>query len=69
MEAKEIYDVSSLATVQSAFIRSRYYMQLDKTWRIFFNVVKIFQKFLYENTLKVRHTSHKMEHFFRLLKK
>ena len=45
-------------------------MQLDETLRIFFNAVKIFQKFLYENTLKVRHVSHKMEHFFfRLLKK
>ena len=39
-------------------------MQLDKTLRIFFNAVKIFQKFLYENTLKVRHASHKIEHFF-----
>ena len=39
-------------------------MQLDKTLRIFFNAVKIFQKFLYENTLKVRHASHKIEPFF-----
>ena len=39
-------------------------MQLDKTLRIFFNDVKIFQKFLYENTLKVCHASHKIEHFF-----
>ena len=39
-------------------------MQLDKTLRIFCNAVKIFQKFLYENTLKVRHASHKIEHFF-----
>ena len=44
-------------------------MQLDKTLTIFFNTVKIFQKFLYENTLKVRHASHKIENFFRLLKK
>ena len=39
-------------------------MQLDKTLRIFFNAVKIFQKFLYENTLKVCHASHKIEPFF-----
>ena len=39
-------------------------MQLDKTLIIFFNAVKIFQKFLYENTLKVRHASHKIEPFF-----
>ena len=32
-------------------------MQLDKTLRILFNVVKIFQKFLYENTLKIRQKS------------
>ena len=44
-------------------------MQLDKTLRIFFNAVKIFKKFLYKNTLKVRHASHKIEHFFILLKK
>ena len=44
-------------------------MQLDKILRIFFSAVKIFQKFLYENTLEVRHASHKIEHFFRLLKK
>ena len=36
-------------------------MQLDKTLRIFFSAVKIFQKFLYENTLKVRQASHKIE--------
>ena len=65
MEAKKIYDVSSLATVQL----NRYYMQLGKTLKIFFNTVKIFQKFLYENTLKVCHASRKIEHFFRLLKK
>ena len=44
-------------------------MQLDKTLKILFNAVKIFQKFLYENTLKVRHASHKIEHCFRLLEK
>ena len=39
-------------------------MQVDKTMRNFFNAVKIFQKFLYENTLKVRHASHKIKHLF-----
>ena len=44
-------------------------MVLDKTLRIFFNAVKIFQKFLYENTLKVCHASHKIEHFFQITEK
>ena len=37
MEAKEIYDVNSLATVQSG-----YHMQLDKTLRIFFQCCQDF---------------------------
>ena len=59
MEAKEIYDVNSLAT--NLLVLDRYYMQLNKTVRIVFNAVKIFQKFLYENTLKICHASHKIE--------
>ena len=46
MEAKEIYDVNSLATVHSG-----YHMQLDKTLRIFFQCCQDFPEILYENTL------------------
>ena len=44
-------------------------MQLDQTLKFFFNAVKIFQKFLYENTLNVRHASHKTEHVFQITEK